>query len=91
MKKRTPAIGVIKTLLLGLLFLSFSSMASATELTMFYPVAVGGPLTKLVDRLVQDFETENPGITVKAIYSGNYSDTMTKAMTALKGGTPLDI
>ncbi len=30
----------------------------------------------------------NPDITVKAIYSGNYSDTMTKAMTALKGGTP---
>ena len=91
MKKRTPAIGVIKTLLLGLLFLSFSSLASATELTMFYPVAVGGPLTKLVDRLVQDFESENPGITVKAIYSGNYSDTMTKAMTALKGGTPPDL
>ncbi|RLB76467.1 MAG: ABC transporter substrate-binding protein, partial [Deltaproteobacteria bacterium] len=66
-------------------------MASATELTMFYPVAVGGPLTKLVDRLVQDFETENPNITVKAIYSGNYSDTMTKAMTALKGGTPPDL
>ena len=91
MKKRTPAIRVIKTLLLGLLLLSFSSMASATELTMFYPVAVGGPLTKLVDKLVQDFEMENPEITVKAIYSGNYSDTMTKAMTALKGGTPPDL
>ncbi|MCD6582470.1 MAG: extracellular solute-binding protein, partial [Desulfuromusa sp.] len=91
MKKRTPAIRVIKTLLLGLLLLSFSSMASATELTMFYPVAVGGPLTKLVDKLVQDFEMENSGITVKAIYSGNYSDTMTKAMTALKGGTPPDL
>ncbi|MFK5925762.1 MAG: ABC transporter substrate-binding protein [Desulfuromusa sp.] len=90
MKKRTPVIRIIKTLLLGLL-LSFSSMASATELTMFYPVAVGGPLTKLVDKLVQGFEMENPGITVKAIYSGNYSDTMTKAMTALKGGTPPDL
>ena len=91
MKNRTPEIRFLKTLLLGLLLLSFSSMASATELTMFYPVAVGGPLTKLVDKLVQDFEMENPDITVKAIYSGNYSDTMTKAMTALKGGTPPDL
>ncbi|MCP4576285.1 MAG: ABC transporter substrate-binding protein, partial [Deltaproteobacteria bacterium] len=65
-----------------------STMAFSSELTMFYPVAVGGPLTKLVDKLVSDFQAENPDITVKAIYSGNYSDTMTKAMTALKGGTP---
>ena len=78
----------IKTLTLGLLLLAFSTTAMATELTMFYPVAVGGPLTKLVDKLVQDFQAENPDIKVKAIYSGNYSDTMTKAMTSLKGGNP---
>ena len=71
-----------------MLMLSLSSMSLATELTMFYPVAVGGPLTKLVDKLVLEFEAENPGISVKAIYSGNYSDTMTKAMTSLKGGNP---
>ena len=78
----------IKTLTLGLLLLAFSTTAMATELTMFYPVAVGGPLTKLVDKLVQDFQAENPDIKIKAIYSGNYSDTMTKAMTSLKGGNP---
>lgn len=71
-----------------LALLTFSTTAMATELTMFYPVAVGGPLTKLVDKLVQDFQSENPDIKVKAIYSGNYSDTMTKAMTSLKGGNP---
>jgi sn-glycerol 3-phosphate transport system substrate-binding protein len=73
----------MKTLTLGLLLFTFSTTAMATELTMFYPVAVGGPLTKLVDKLVQDFQTENPDIKIKAIYSGNYSDTMTKAMTSL--------
>lgn len=77
----------LKVLVLGLL-LTCSTTAMATELTMFYPVAVGGPLTKLVDKLVLDFQAENPDIKVKAIYSGNYSDTMTKAMTALKGGNP---
>jgi len=85
MKKLTSGI---KTLTLGMLLLTLSSTAMATELTMFYPVAVGGPLTKLVDKLVQDFQAENPDITIKAIYSGNYSDTMTKAMTSLKGGNP---
>ena len=78
----------MKVLVLGMLLLAFSTTAMATELTMFYPVAVGGPLTKLVDKLVTDFQAENPGIKIKAIYSGNYSDTMTKAMTSLKGGNP---
>ncbi|MBU0464973.1 MAG: ABC transporter substrate-binding protein [Proteobacteria bacterium] len=88
MKNLTSVIQTLKVLLLGLLMLSLSSMSFATELTMFYPVAVGGPLTKLVDKLVLEFEAENPDISVKAIYSGNYSDTMTKAMTSLKGGNP---
>lgn len=88
MKIRTSIIQISKALLLGLIMLSLSAVSFATELTMFYPVAVGGPLTKLVDKLVMEFEAENPDISIKAIYSGNYSDTMTKAMTSLKGGNP---
>ena len=88
MKNRTSVLQTLKALVLGLMLLSLSSVSFATELTMFYPVAVGGPLTKLVDKLVQEFEAQNPDISVKAIYSGNYSDTMTKAMTSLKGGNP---
>ena len=30
------------------------------ELSMYYPVAVGGPLTQVVDGLVADFEKANP-------------------------------
>ena len=88
MKKLVLSSKLLKVLIIGLMLSVFSTMSFATELTMFYPVAVGGPLTKLVDKLVSDFQAENPDIKVKAIYSGNYSDTMTKAMTALKGGTP---
>ena len=62
--------------------------ASATDLTMYYPVAVGGPVTKIIDDMVQRFEKENAGIKVTAVYAGNYTDTMTKAMTAMKGGQP---
>ncbi len=79
---------MLKALVVGVSMLSLTSMAAATELTMFYPVAVGGPLTKLVDNLVNEFQAEHPDIKIKATYSGNYSDTMTKAMTALKGGNP---
>ncbi len=57
-----------------------------TELTMYYPVAVGGPLTKIVDGLVADFMKENPDIDVKAIYAGNYNDARVKASRTSNAG-----
>jgi sn-glycerol 3-phosphate transport system substrate-binding protein len=60
----------------------------ATEISFFYPVAVGGPITKLIDALAADFEKENAGIKVKPIYAGTYQETMVKALTAHKSGTP---
>jgi sn-glycerol 3-phosphate transport system substrate-binding protein len=62
--------------------------AAETEISFYYPVAVGGPITKIVDGLAADFEKENPGIKVKPIYSGTYQETLVKALTAHKSGTP---
>ncbi|HVF64015.1 MAG TPA: ABC transporter substrate-binding protein [Casimicrobiaceae bacterium] len=58
------------------------------EISFFYPVAVGGPITKIIDGYAAEFEKENPGIKVKPIYSGSYQDSITKALTAMKTGDP---
>jgi sn-glycerol 3-phosphate transport system substrate-binding protein len=77
------------TLAVALAALSLSwRPAGAVDLTMYYPVAVGGPVTKIIDDMVARFEKENADIKVSAVYAGNYTDTMTKAMTAMKGGQP---
>ncbi|HEY5794649.1 MAG TPA: ABC transporter substrate-binding protein [Bosea sp. (in: a-proteobacteria)] len=60
----------------------------ATELSFFYPVAVGGPITKLIDAYAAGFEKDNPSIKVKPIYAGTYQETIVKALTAHKSGTP---
>lgn len=70
------------------LCLGLTSTASAIELTMYYPVAVGGALTKIVDGLVADFMKANPDIKVNAIYAGNYNDARIKALAALQSGEP---
>ncbi len=62
-----------------------------TELTMYYPIAVGGALTEVVDGIVADFEAENPDIKVNAIYSGNYDDTRVRALSALNSGEPAQL
>ena len=54
------------------------------EISFYYPIAVGGPITKIVDKFAADFEKENPGIRVHPIYSGTYQDSITKALTAVK-------
>ena len=62
-----------------------------TELTMYYPIAVGGSLTQVVDGIVADFEAENPDIKVNAVYSGNYDDTRVRALAALNSGEPAQL
>lgn len=65
--------------------------AAETELTMYYPIAVGGALTEVVDGIVADFEAANPDIKVNAIYSGNYDDTRVRALSALASGEPAQL
>ena len=66
-------------------------VAAETELTMYYPIAVGGALTEVVDGIVADFEAANPDIKVNAIYSGNYDDTRVRALSALASGEPAQL
>ena len=73
-------------MLLGMLVAA--GTAKATDLTFYYPVAVGGPITKIIDGMVADFQKENPDVTVHAIYTGSYQDSIAKALTAVKGGEP---
>lgn len=68
-----------------------AAMAKDIVLSFYYPVAVGGPITKIIDGYAADFEKENPGIKINAIYAGTYQDTLTKALTAFKSGEPPDI
>jgi sn-glycerol 3-phosphate transport system substrate-binding protein len=55
------------------------------KLTFYYPIAVGGPLTSIVDGYCKGFQQET-GIAVEPVYAGDYSSTLIKALTAIKAG-----
>jgi sn-glycerol 3-phosphate transport system substrate-binding protein len=80
--KTTLAAAAISAAVLG------PAAAADTELTFYYPVAVGGPITKTIDGYAAEFEAANPGIKIKPVYTGTYQDTITKILTATKGGDP---
>lgn len=67
------------------------SAASATEITFYYPIAVGGPITKIVDGYAAEFSRTHSDITVKPVYTGSYQDSVVKAMTAAKAGSAPDV
>jgi sn-glycerol 3-phosphate transport system substrate-binding protein len=56
------------------------------EIQFFFPIAVAGPITKIIDGYARDFEALHPDIRIKPVYAGNYDDTIAKAITAFKGG-----
>ena len=64
---------------------------SVTNLRFFFPVQVAGALAVLMDGVVADFNSEHPDIFVEPIYSGNYAQTMQKAVTAAQGKNPPDV
>ncbi len=71
--------------------LGATAASAAVELNMYYPVAVGGPITKIIDDMIAEFEKTHPAIKVKAVYAGNYDDTRVKALAALKANQPVQL
>jgi len=60
--------------------------AQSVKLSFYYPIAVGGPIPAIFDGYCKEFQAKT-GIEVAPVYAGTYGETMTKAVTAIKGGT----
>ncbi|HSR13220.1 MAG TPA: ABC transporter substrate-binding protein [Thermodesulfobacteriota bacterium] len=88
MKKNLPSVFLAAA---ALLLLLAPAGHTAVNLNMYYPVAVGGPITKVIDGMIAEFEKANPDIKVKAVYAGNYDDTRVKALAALKANQPVQL
>jgi sn-glycerol 3-phosphate transport system substrate-binding protein len=71
------------------LALSFAQSAAAeVDLQFFFPVAVGGKAANTIDGLTADYVKQTSGVKIDAVYAGSYQDTITKVLTAVKGGNP---
>jgi sn-glycerol 3-phosphate transport system substrate-binding protein len=81
------------TLLAGATAFAALPASAQTELTMYYPIAVGGALTQVVDDLIAEFHASHPDIRVNSIYAGNYDDTRVRVLSAIASGdsAPLSV
>lgn len=73
--------------------LLLSSCGAATEdenveIEFYFPIAVGGPLEGAIGGYVDQFEDENPDISVTPVYSGDYEQTLASVQSATQAGNP---
>ncbi|HSK69818.1 MAG TPA: ABC transporter substrate-binding protein [Candidatus Limnocylindria bacterium] len=71
--------------------LAASAASQPLELTMYFPVNVGGAAAAIIEGYTAEFNAQNPDVRVTAVYTGNYDDTVTKIQTAIQGGNPPDL
>lgn len=64
------------------------SAASAVDLEFYFPVAVGGAAADTIQALTDEYVASNEGVNIEAVYAGSYKETVTKALTAARGGKP---
>jgi sn-glycerol 3-phosphate transport system substrate-binding protein len=73
------------------LFIFTGAAFAKVDIKIYYPVQVAGPLTRVIDGFVKEFNETHPDIRVTAVYAGKYGQTMQKAQTAFMTGNPPDI
>ncbi|WP_028543889.1 ABC transporter substrate-binding protein [Paenibacillus taiwanensis] len=61
------------------------------ELQFYYPIAVGGPLTKVIEDMTAKFTQKHPNIKVNSVYTGSYADTTTKIQAGIQAQQPPDV
>ena len=69
----------------GLALPAIARAQTVQKLSFYYPIAVGGPIPAIIDGYCKEFQAAS-GIEVTPVYAGNYGETLTKAVTAIKGG-----
>ncbi len=68
--------------------MSTGQAAADVSLQFFFPVAVGGKAANTIDSLTAEYVKQTPGVKIDAVYAGSYQDTITKVLTAVRGGNP---
>ena len=61
-----------------------------TKLSFYYPVGVSGPLARIIENYVKEFNASRSDIQVEPVFAGSYTESYSKTLAAIKGGTPPD-
>jgi len=81
-------IEMISKIVASAVLLGITTAAQAVDLEFYFPVAVGGAAADTIQELTEEYVAANQGVNIDAVYAGSYKETVTKALTASRGGKP---
>ena len=87
MKRRALVVALV----LGLVGTIAPATHAQTKLQFYYPVGVSGPLARIIDGYVQEWNQGHPQNQVEPVFAGSYTEAYSKTLAAIKGGTPPDV
>jgi sn-glycerol 3-phosphate transport system substrate-binding protein len=86
--KRCAVVAALLVVLAG----ARAPLAEAqVKLQFYYPVGVAGPLARIIDGYVKEWNQSHPQIQVEPVFAGGYTEAYSKTLAAIKGGTPPDV
>jgi sn-glycerol 3-phosphate transport system substrate-binding protein len=84
--KRLNVLLIVALVLAAFAGLTTTRAQSVTEVLFYYPTAVGGPISQVIEGYAAEFNAANPDVRVTAVFAGGYADIYKAVDTALKGG-----
>lgn len=70
---------------------SNGNLDEVMELTMYFPVSVGGGPDTLINSLCEEYHAIYPNVKINPVYAGSYAETRTKVQAAINGGNTPDM
>jgi len=91
-RKKCLVLLVLGCLVLGVAYATGENEGTGTQyIRMYYPVGVAGPLSKLMEDMVADFNKSQDGIKVESVFAGGYAEVLEKTRTAFLAGNPPEL
>jgi len=87
MKRRTVVAALLVALATGLALPADAQV----KLQFYYPVGVAGPLARIIDGYVKEWNQSHPQIQVEPVFAGGYTEAYSKTLAAIRAGTPPDV
>lgn len=82
----------MRTLRVLLILMTLTVMTGALQaqdeivIDFYFPSATANDSEGIFEAYAEQFQSENPGITINPVFSGSYTDTRTTVLTELQGG-----
>jgi len=78
----------LATIALAICLASAVGAARATDIDLFFPVPVDGPLARDMATLIKQLNAAHPDIKATPVYTGSYDETLIKTRAATQAGKP---